>query len=93
VAIADATHLHVERVAQWRAWFRRHHASESGVWAITWRAGAAQPAPTYEEWVEEARRRETRARRVLETAEKAQRNERADEWRPPPAGPGARGRG
>jgi uncharacterized protein YdeI (YjbR/CyaY-like superfamily) len=35
------------------------------------------------EWIVQARRPETRARRVAETAEKASRNERANQWRPP----------
>ena len=35
------------------------------------------------EWIVQARRPETRARRVAETAEKAARNERANQWRPP----------
>ena len=38
------------------------------------------------EWIVQARRPETRARRVAETAERASRNERANQWR----GPGAR---
>jgi uncharacterized protein YdeI (YjbR/CyaY-like superfamily) len=33
------------------------------------------------EWIVQARRPETRARRVAETAEKASRNERANQWR------------
>jgi uncharacterized protein YdeI (YjbR/CyaY-like superfamily) len=35
------------------------------------------------EWIVQARRPETRARRVAEAAEKAARNERANQWRPP----------
>jgi uncharacterized protein YdeI (YjbR/CyaY-like superfamily) len=34
------------------------------------------------EWIVQARRPETRAKRVAETAEKAARNERANQWRP-----------
>jgi uncharacterized protein YdeI (YjbR/CyaY-like superfamily) len=34
------------------------------------------------EWIVQARRPETRAKRVTETAEKAARNERANQWRP-----------
>ena len=34
------------------------------------------------EWIVQARRPETRAKRVAETAEKAGRNERANQWRP-----------
>ncbi|WP_296664497.1 YdeI family protein [Demequina sp.] len=34
------------------------------------------------QWIVQARRPETRARRVAETAEKASRGERANEWRP-----------
>ena len=35
------------------------------------------------EWIVQARRPETRARRVAETAERASRNERANQWRRP----------
>jgi uncharacterized protein YdeI (YjbR/CyaY-like superfamily) len=38
------------------------------------------------EWIVQARRPDTRARRVAETAEKAARNERANQWRPPAGG-------
>jgi uncharacterized protein YdeI (YjbR/CyaY-like superfamily) len=41
------------------------------------------------EWIVHARRPETRARRVTETAEKAARNERANQWRPRTSGPTA----
>jgi uncharacterized protein YdeI (YjbR/CyaY-like superfamily) len=36
------------------------------------------------EWIEQAKRPETRARRVEETASLAQKNERANQWRPEP---------
>lgn len=35
------------------------------------------------EWIVQARRSETRLQRVLETAQRASRNERANQWRPP----------
>jgi len=38
------------------------------------------------EWVSQAKRPETRARRVLETATLAERGERANQWRPRPGG-------
>jgi len=34
------------------------------------------------EWIVQAKRAETRAKRVAEAAEKAQVNERANQWRP-----------
>jgi Bacteriocin-protection, YdeI or OmpD-Associated len=34
------------------------------------------------EWIVQAKRPETRAKRVAETAERASRNERANQWRP-----------
>ena len=34
------------------------------------------------EWIVQAKRPETRARRITETAEKAARGERANQWRP-----------
>ena len=34
------------------------------------------------EWIAQAKRSETREKRVRETAEKAERNERANQWRP-----------
>jgi uncharacterized protein YdeI (YjbR/CyaY-like superfamily) len=43
------------------------------------------------EWIEQAKRSETRARRILETAQRAAKGERANQWRAPPTSP-ARGR-
>jgi len=39
------------------------------------------------EWIQMAKQAETRAKRVLETATLAARNERANQWRPKPAKP------
>jgi uncharacterized protein YdeI (YjbR/CyaY-like superfamily) len=43
------------------------------------------------EWIEQARRPETRLRRVQETATLAQRNERANQWKGPKAADGSQG--
>jgi uncharacterized protein YdeI (YjbR/CyaY-like superfamily) len=51
--MADAPMVHVEDRAAWRAWLEANHASESGVWLVSWRRGQG-PRVEYEEAVEEA---------------------------------------
>ena len=40
--------------AAWRAWLETHHATSTGVWAITYRRTAGKPTVAYEDLVEEA---------------------------------------
>jgi uncharacterized protein YdeI (YjbR/CyaY-like superfamily) len=49
--------------------------------AIHWNAFPRSVRRGVLEWIEQAKRPETRQRRILETAERAQRNERANQWR------------
>lgn len=61
--------------------FRRHRGSRAN-----WDAFPRFTKRAILEWIQSAKRPETRARRVEETAEKAARNERANQW----ARPGSR---
>jgi uncharacterized protein YdeI (YjbR/CyaY-like superfamily) len=49
----DAPEVHAEDRAAWRAWLEVNHASESGVWLVSWRKGHG-PRVEYEDAVEEA---------------------------------------
>jgi uncharacterized protein YdeI (YjbR/CyaY-like superfamily) len=40
--------------ADWRAWLHTQHTRAQGVWAVTFRKGSGEPAPSYDELVEEA---------------------------------------
>lgn len=51
--MADAPLVHAEDRATWRAWLEANHASETGVWLVSWRGGHG-PRVGYEESVEEA---------------------------------------
>ncbi len=51
--MADAPMVHAEDRAAWRAWLEAHHATETGVWLVSWRKGHG-PRVEYEEAVEEA---------------------------------------
>jgi len=59
-----------------RIWNRRGSAS-----AREMRANWRSVKRAILEWIGQARRPETRAKRIVETAEKASRNERANQWR------------
>jgi uncharacterized protein YdeI (YjbR/CyaY-like superfamily) len=52
-AMHDAPSVHAEDRAAWRAWLEANHATESGVWLVSWRKGHG-PRVEYEEAVEEA---------------------------------------
>ena len=49
----DAPSVHAEDRGAWRAWLEANHASESGVWLVSWRRGEG-PRVEYEDAVEEA---------------------------------------
>jgi uncharacterized protein YdeI (YjbR/CyaY-like superfamily) len=53
MSMADAPQVHAETRAAWRAWLEANHASESGVWLVSWRRGEG-PRVEYVEAVEEA---------------------------------------
>ena len=46
--------VHCQTRAEWRAWLAEHHATTSGVWLVTFKKASGQPAPTYDDIVEEA---------------------------------------
>jgi uncharacterized protein YdeI (YjbR/CyaY-like superfamily) len=50
----DAPLVQAEDRATWRAWLEGHHASATGAWLVTWRAGSGRPVLDYEAAVEEA---------------------------------------
>ncbi|GCD19433.1 YdeI family protein [Cellulomonas algicola] len=50
----DAPQLHVETVEEWRDWLVAHHATETGVWLVSWRRSTGRPSVPYEAAVEEA---------------------------------------
>jgi uncharacterized protein YdeI (YjbR/CyaY-like superfamily) len=49
----DAPLVHAEDRAAWRTWLEANHATETGVWLVSWRRGHG-PRVEYEEAVEEA---------------------------------------
>jgi len=49
---ANATHPDTR--AQWRAWLRRHHHRNEGVWLVLWKKASGRAEMGYEEAVEEA---------------------------------------
>jgi uncharacterized protein YdeI (YjbR/CyaY-like superfamily) len=51
--MADAPLVHAEDRAAWRTWLQANHATESGVWLVSWRKGHGQRVE-YEDAVEEA---------------------------------------
>lgn len=46
--------LSVSTRAAWRAWLKRHHASKSVIWLITYKKGTGKPRVEYADAVEEA---------------------------------------
>lgn len=52
--MAEADHLEVTRVTQWRAWLRANHARDVGLWVVTYKKGSAEPVVGYEDLVGEA---------------------------------------
>jgi uncharacterized protein YdeI (YjbR/CyaY-like superfamily) len=50
----DAPRAHFEHAAQWRAWLEDNHATESGMFVVSWRPSTGRPAIAYAEMVEEA---------------------------------------
>jgi uncharacterized protein YdeI (YjbR/CyaY-like superfamily) len=51
--MADAPLFHAQDRAAWRGWLEANHATESGVWLVSWRKGHG-PRVEYEDAVEEA---------------------------------------
>lgn len=50
----SAPSTHAEIRAQWRDWLSAHHATETGVWLVSWRTPTGRPAVSYEDAVCEA---------------------------------------
>jgi uncharacterized protein YdeI (YjbR/CyaY-like superfamily) len=46
--------LYVHRVADWRAWLRRHHKTSREIWLIYYRKSSGKPRISYNDSVDEA---------------------------------------
>ena len=46
--------LYVHRVADWRAWLRKHHKTSREIWLIFYRKSSDKPSISYNDWVDEA---------------------------------------
>ena len=46
--------LYVHRVADWRAWLRKHHKTSSEIWLIYYRKSSGKPRISYNDSVDEA---------------------------------------
>lgn len=53
VGVDDERFQPADRAA-WRAWLAAHHATATGVWAVTYRRAAGKPVVSYDDLVEEA---------------------------------------
>jgi len=68
----------------WRAWLQANHADHGSVFVISFKkaTGRRSAKRGILEWIVQAKKPETRTKRVLETARLAARNERANQWQP-----------
>ena len=46
--------LYVHRVADWRAWLRKHHKTSREIWLIYYRKSSGKPRISYNDSVDEA---------------------------------------
>jgi len=60
--------IHPKSRAEWRQWLEQNHTRAQGIWLISFKKGAAK-------------RPETRAKRIEETASLAAENIRVNQWR------------
>lgn len=54
MADAPDNSVHPLTRAEWRAWLKRHHQRQEGVWLVSFKKGTGQPRVEYDEAVEEA---------------------------------------
>lgn len=54
MGLDDAPHVLVTSREEWRAWLEANHPTATGVWVVTFRAGAGSPRVPYADLVEEA---------------------------------------
>lgn len=52
--MSEPDQAEVATLAQWRAWLRRHHARDAGVWAVFFKKSSGRAMTDYEELVCEA---------------------------------------
>lgn len=50
----DLPVFHPADLGAWRDWLEHHHATERGVWVVSWRRPSGKPTVPYEQLVEEA---------------------------------------
>lgn len=50
----DRPRFHPETREEWRSWLAEHHATEPGVWLVSWRRATGRPSLPYEDVIEEA---------------------------------------
>lgn len=54
-ALTEVTRtLYVHRVADWRAWLRKHHKTEREIWLVYYRKSSGKPRISYNDAVDEA---------------------------------------
>ena len=53
-AAGNHPQLHVQTRDEWRTWLSAHHATQPGVWLVTWKKATGRPRPSYDDVVEEA---------------------------------------
>jgi uncharacterized protein YdeI (YjbR/CyaY-like superfamily) len=53
-ASTELQRFHPLTLEEWRAWLRRHHARDAGVWLVSYRKATGKPRVEYEAAVEEA---------------------------------------
>ena len=70
VAHRDREQVHAETVQAWRRWLVDNHRTADGVWLVSWKSATGKSRITAP----------TRAKRINETAERASRGERANQW-------------
>jgi uncharacterized protein YdeI (YjbR/CyaY-like superfamily) len=80
--------IHPKTRAGWRKWLEQHHTQAEGVWLISFKKAKqyfeAFPRSVKRgilEWIASAKKPETRAKRIEETARLAAQNVRANQWR------------
>jgi len=84
--------IHPKSRADWRMWLEENQSRTDGVWFISYKKVSGKPRVSYEDAVEEALcfgwinskgiNWMTRAKRIDETVTKAEKNIRANQWRP-----------
>ena len=54
MSATDYARVHLKTIDEWRAWLREHHATERGVWLVSYKRATKKPFIEYEDAVLEA---------------------------------------